>query len=84
MNTQTENHVRTSTLLRRLFKAPNLKGFIEGNAESMDIPPFHAYISGLCRAMAMIPEQVIQQRDRSSAHTDIRFSTAPETHPGIR
>ncbi|MDD4833124.1 MAG: hypothetical protein PHC44_00090 [Lutispora sp.] len=53
--------VRTSTLLRRLFKAPNLEGFMEKNADDIQTPPFHEYISELCKVMDQVPERVIKQ-----------------------
>ena len=53
--------VRTSTLLRRLFKAPNLDSFIEKNEKNIQIPPFYAYISELCQVMNQVPEWVIKQ-----------------------
>ena len=55
-----DNRVSTSTLFRRLFKASNLEGFIENNADIIKTPSFHTYISELCRAMHIIPEQVIK------------------------
>ena len=53
--------VRTSTLLRRLFKAPNLEGFIEDNVDIIQAPLFHTYISELCQVMEQVPERVIKQ-----------------------
>lgn len=53
--------VRTSTLLDRLFKASNLEGFMEKNAEAIQIPTFDSYISELCKMMGLIPERVIKQ-----------------------
>ena len=61
MAQQNIKRIRTSTLLQRLFKAPNLKGFMEGNATVMEIPSFHGYISELCRSMGQVPERVIKQ-----------------------
>jgi hypothetical protein len=58
---QNMKKIRTSTLLRRLFKAPNLEGFIKENATVMEIPQFHEYISELCQTMGQVPEQVIKQ-----------------------
>lgn len=52
---------RTSTLLRRLFKAPNLEGFIENNTDAIQMPPFHTYISELCQVIDQVPECVIKQ-----------------------
>lgn len=52
--------LRTSTLLQKLFKTSNLKGFIEKNAKDMEIPLFHIYISEMCRTMGQVPERVIK------------------------
>lgn len=61
MPQQNVKRIRTSTLLHRLFKAPNLEGFMEGNATAMEIPAFNVYISELCRKMEQVPERVIRQ-----------------------
>lgn len=53
--------VRTSTLLQRLFQAPNLEGFIKDNADVLQMPSFHTYIAELCRVMSLVPERVIKQ-----------------------
>ncbi len=60
----------TSTLLRRLFKAPNLKTFAEGNADFLDLPAFHDYIRQLCAEAGVAPEQAIRQAglDRTYGH----------------
>lgn len=57
----TKKTVRTSTLLRRLFKAPNLEGFMEKNADDIQTPLFYEYISELCQVMDQVPERVIKQ-----------------------
>ena len=61
MAEQDVKKVRTSTLLRRLFKAPNLNGFIENHADAIRTPSFHEYISELCKAVDQVPERVIRQ-----------------------
>lgn len=63
MTQPNQKTTRTSTLLRSLFKAPNLEGFIEKNSDALEIPVFHEYISELCRAKGLIPEQVIKQSE---------------------
>jgi hypothetical protein len=60
MAQQNAKNTGTSTLLRRLFKAPNLERFLEGNSTEMEIPLFHIYISELCRTMGQVPERVIK------------------------
>jgi hypothetical protein len=61
MTLQDSKKIRTSTLLRRLYKAPDVQSFFSDNAELMREPPFHAYLSGLCRAMGQVPERIIRQ-----------------------
>ena len=70
MTGQESKRVSTSTLFRKLFKAPNLEGFIENNAEDIGTPPFHTYISDLSQAMGLIPEQIIKNSsiERSYGH----------------
>lgn len=60
MAQQRVKKVSTSTLFRRLFKAPNLEGFMEKNIDAIQIPLFHEYISGLCQVMDQVPERVIK------------------------
>lgn len=52
--------IRTSSLLDKLFKTSNLERFIERNANDMEIPLFHIYISELCQTMGQVPERVIK------------------------
>ena len=52
--------VRTSTLLRRLFKAPDLEGFMVKNAENLHTPVFNEYIKELCYMTKQVPERVIK------------------------
>jgi hypothetical protein len=61
---------RTSSLLRRLFNTSDLEEFMANNAGEMEIPPFHVYITGLCRSQGWIPEQIIKLSaiERSYGH----------------
>lgn len=61
---------RTSTLLRRLFKAPSLETFLHAHAEDLAPPPFHAHICRMCRDAGQVPEQVIRRGgiDRTYGH----------------
>lgn len=61
MTLQDVKKVGTSTLLLRLFKAPNLEGFIENNANAIQAPSFDVYILELCQAMGQVPERIIKQ-----------------------
>lgn len=62
--------IRTSTLLHKLFKAPDLKTFMESNAEELALPQFHIYISALCKDTGKVPEQIIRRSaiDRTYGH----------------
>lgn len=64
------SRVRTSTLLRQLFKTRDLMEFMEQNAEEMRLPSFSEYISGLCTKRGEPPERVIRRAniDRSFGH----------------
>lgn len=70
MTERNKKEISTSTLLRRLFKAPDLDTFIEKNAGEMQVRPFHEYISTLSKTMEMVPEQVIKHAgiERSYGH----------------
>jgi hypothetical protein len=61
---------RTSSLLRRLFNTSDLEEFMANNAGEMEIPPFHVYITDLCRLQGWIPEQIIRLSaiERSYGH----------------
>lgn len=63
-------NVRTSTLLRRLFKAPDLDNFIECHTNAMDVPQFHVYLKDLCCESGLVPEQIIKKAaiDRTYGH----------------
>lgn len=61
MAEQDVKKVRTSTLLSRLFKAPNLERFMDYNGDAIQSLPFHTYISELCKTMDHVPEWVIRQ-----------------------
>ncbi len=62
--------IRTSALLGRLFKAPDLETFLESNADEMTVPLFHFYILELCRKSEQVPERIIRRAaiDRTYGH----------------
>ena len=68
-NNNSEN-TSTITLLKKLFNSPDLEIFIESNESEMVIPPFHAFISGICEEKGEIPEHVIKRSaiDRTYGH----------------
>ena len=61
------NDTHTSALLRWLFKAPKLDGFMEEHAPALRLQPFHAYLNGLCREKGLLRADVIKRSgiDRS-------------------
>lgn len=61
MARQDAARVKTSALLHGLFEAPDLEGFMSRNAEAIQTPLFHTYISELCRTMGQVPARVIKQ-----------------------
>lgn len=61
MAQQNSKKNKTSTLLRNIFKAPNLERFIAKNSDEMEIPTFHAYITELCQSKGQVPERIIKQ-----------------------
>jgi len=52
--------IKTSTLLKNLFKTPNLSRFIKENGIIIQTPPFHEYICEMCRKDGIVPEQIIK------------------------
>lgn len=70
MASQDKKEISTSTLLRRLFKAPDLEKFINENIDGKELPQFHVYILDLCKARGWVPEQIIKKAaiDRTYGH----------------
>lgn len=70
MAPQDKKEISTSTLLRRLFKAPDLEQFIKSDIDGIELPQFHLYILDLCKAEGWVPEQVIKKAaiDRTYGH----------------
>ncbi|MPM14810.1 hypothetical protein SDC9_61174 [bioreactor metagenome] len=81
MNSMIEqiNQVRTSALLRMIFKTSNIKEFMEKNAEEMRLPSFSEYISGLCADCGKVPERVINRAniERSFGHQIFKGTKKP-------
>lgn len=61
MTEKNKDEIKTSALLRKISATPDIEKFMECNAHEMDIPPFHVYITNICRETHQIPEQVIKQ-----------------------
>ncbi len=50
-----------STIFRKLFKSPDVKTFLEITGDEVWAPPFHVYISTLCKQRHLVPEHVIKR-----------------------
>lgn len=73
----TDHHpglVRTSTLMRRLFKAPDLDSFINENAVHFQEQPLSSYLSELCQKTGAVRNQIILRSgiERSFGHQIFR------------
>lgn len=77
---------RTSALYRRLIDAADLDSFIESCAEELELPPFHAYITGLCRERGLVPEQVIKKSgiERTYGHQLFNGTRRPSRDKAIQ
>lgn len=76
----------TSTFLRKLFSAPDLKQFFLKNEAQMGMPSFSTYISDLCRTMQKIPEQVIKSAgiERTFGHQLFNGTRRPSRDKAIQ
>lgn len=61
MPKQSSEAARTSTLLRQLFKAPNLGTFFESNELELQMPTFPEYLSQLCAEKGVRRESAIRR-----------------------
>lgn len=61
MPQQNTGEPRTSTLLRRLFKAADLRDFMDKNEAGLLVPGFGEYISQMCAAQGERKESVIKR-----------------------
>lgn len=66
----TKQKIPTSTLLRRLFRAPDLQGFLDTAINPEEVPTLSRYLLDLCKERGEIPEQVIKRSsiDRTYGH----------------
>ena len=55
------NKVNTNTLLKRLFKAPDLDTYLEGNESYLHAPDFSTLIKEHCEKRKLLPAQAIEQ-----------------------
>lgn len=50
-----------STIFRKLFKSPDVKTFLDISGDEVWVPPFHVYISTLCKQRHLVPEHIIKR-----------------------
>ena len=76
---QTSTPVGTSTLLRRVFKATNLRNFMDENRQSLNTPIISDYLESLCRERGLVREHVIKNAgiERSFGHQLFRGVRKP-------
>lgn len=77
--TANQNTIRTSTLLRRLFKAPNLETFMKKNTQEVTMPLFSEYITTRSKEQGEVPERIINRAgiERSFGHQLFKGSKNP-------
>ena len=78
--------VGTSTLLRRIFKAPNLRSYLDENEKSLIVPTFTEYLEMLCQDRNMVREHVIGRAgiERGFGHQLFRGSRNPSRDNVLR
>lgn len=76
----------TSTLLRRLLKATDLRSFLTENERSLTVPTFPAYLDALCRERSLVREHVILRAgiERSFGHQLFRGARKPSRDNVLR
>lgn len=90
MNVKADNgppvSVGTSTLLRRILKAANLRSFLDENEQSLVAPAFTEYLEMLCQERNMVREHVIGRAgiERGFGHQLFRGSRKPSRDNVLR
>ena len=81
-----KNSLRTTTLMKRLFKAQDLPAFMEKNEVYMQAPSFAAYINRLCEEYGLVPERVIKQAqiERSYGHQLFNGTRTPSRDKALQ
>ena len=76
----------TSTLLRRIFKAANLRSFLDENEKSLATPTFTEYLEIQCQERNMVREHVIVRAgiERGFGHQIFRGSRKPSRDNVLR
>lgn len=57
----------TTALFDNLFRSNSLEAFMQNNADEFCIPPFHEYITQLCKKRGEVPERVISRGNIESS-----------------
>ena len=85
-NRKEKQSIPTSDFLRRLFKTSDLEGFLQRHENELDPPLFHIYISGICEANGLIPEQVIKRAniERTYGHQLFNGTRHPSRDKAIQ
>lgn len=78
--------VGTSTLLRRIFKAANLRSYLDENEKSLMTPTLIEYLDTLCKERNMVREHVISRAgiERGFGHQLFRGSRKPSRDNALR
>lgn len=81
-----KSKIRTSTLLSRIFKAAELKGFLSENEAVLKTSTLPEYLELLCSRKSMIREHVIKKSgiERSFGHQIFRGSRSASRDNVVR
>lgn len=81
-----EKKPNTSTLRKQLFRTNHLRGFLQQNAQAMDLPEFTEYLRGLCRERGLIPANIIRTAciDRTFGHQIFNGTRRPSRENVLR
>jgi len=85
-NNETPIPAGTSTLLRRIFKAADLRSYLNENENSLVAPTFTEYLEMLCQEQNMVREHVIGRAgiERGFGHQLFRGSRKPSRDNVLR
>ena len=86
MGSDMKQSLRTSTLLRRLFKTPDVGTFLAENKDSIHVPSFIERLNRICLEKNMVREHVIKRSgiERSFGHQLFRGARQPSRDNVIR
>lgn len=73
-------------MFRKLFNTTDIEEFIESNSHELEVPPFHEYISKVCKEKGMVPEQVIKHAsiERTYGHQLFNGTRKPSRDKAIQ